>query len=80
VSFDAAARRITVAAAAPLRGQAGSALRVTLAGTRAAGAACAPSPDGTGTVFTLTLPAGAAAAGSSVVEECVLAAQSARGP
>jgi len=75
LSLDAATRRVTVAAAAPLRGQAGSALRVTLAGTRAAGAACAPTPDGSGTVFTLALPAGVAA-GSSAVVECVLAGAS----
>ena len=71
VSLDAATQRLTVAAAAPLRGQAGSALRVTLAGTRADGPACAPTPDGTGTVVTLALPTGVAA-GSSAVEECVL--------
>jgi len=77
LSLDVA-RRITVAAAAPLRGQAGSALHVTLAGTRAAGAACAPTPDGTGTIFTLALPAGPAA-GSSVVVECVLSASAVEG-
>jgi hypothetical protein len=71
LSADAAAQRITVAAAAPLRAQAGSALAITLADTRADGPACALTPDGTGTVVTVQLPSGALA-GSSAVAQCTL--------